>query len=142
MTSSILLATNADNPHIVGAYNFAATAEEKGKQLPRPSGYRILCAIPEAEKEFEDSEIGLIKADETMRNEETLTTVLFVVDLGPDSYQDPIKFPNGPWCKKGDFILVRPYAGSRLVIHGREFRIINDDSVEAVVDDPRGITRK
>ena len=142
MTSSILLATNADNPHVVGTYNFAATAEEKGKQLPRPSGYRILCAIPEAEKEFEDREIGLIKADETMRNEETLTTVLFVVDLGPDSYQDPIKFPNGPWCKKGDFILVRPYAGSRLVIHGREFRIINDDSVEAVVDDPRGITRK
>ena len=52
------------------------------------------------------------------------------------------RFPNGPWCKKGDFVLVRPHTGSRLVIHGREFRIINDDSVEAVVDDPRGIKRK
>jgi co-chaperonin GroES (HSP10) len=142
MTSSILLATDANNPQVVGAYNFAATAEEKGKQLPSPSGYRILCAIPEAEKEFEDSEIGLIKADETMRNEETLTTVLFVVALGPDCYQDPSKFPNGAWCKKGDFILVRPHSGSRLVIHGREFRIINDDTVEAVVADPRGIKRK
>ena len=140
MTSSILLATDANNPQVVGAYNFAATAEEKGKQLPRPSGYRILCAIPPREKEYEGS--GLIKADETMRNEETLTTVLFVVELGPDCYKDPNRFPSGPWCKKGDFILVRPYAGSRLVIHGREFRLINDDSVEGIVDDPRGITRK
>ena len=114
--------------------------EEKATQLPRPSGYRILCAIPEIEKEHDGS--GIIKADETIRNEELLTTVLFVVDLGPDCYKDAEKFPNGPWCKKGDFILVRPHAGSRLVIHGREFRIINDDTVEAVVDDPRGIKRK
>lgn len=117
-------------------------AEEKAKQLPKPSGYRILCAIPEADKQFEESEIGLMKADETMRNEETLTTVLFVVELGPDCYKDTTKFPSGPWCKQGDFILIRPYAGSRLVIHGREFRIINDDSVEGIVDDPRGIKRK
>ena len=117
-------------------------AEEKAKQLPKPTGYRILCAIPEAEKQYEDSEVGLIKADETMRNEETLTTVLFVVELGPDCYKDTTKFPTGPWCKQGDFVLVRPYAGSRLVIHGREFRIINDDTVEGIVDDPRGIKRK
>lgn len=113
--------------------------EEKATQLPKPSGYRILCAIPEQEKEFDS---GIAKADETMRNEETLTTVLFVVDLGPDCYQDTTRFPSGAWCKKGDFVLVRPYAGSRLVIHGREFRMINDDSVEGIVDDPRGIKRK
>jgi co-chaperonin GroES (HSP10) len=113
--------------------------EEKATQLPKPSGYRILCAIPEQEKEFES---GIAKADETMRIEETLTTVLFVVDLGPDCYADKVRFPSGPWCKKGDFILVKPYAGSRLVIHGREFRVINDDTVEGVVDDPRGIKRK
>jgi len=116
--------------------------EEKAKQLPKPSGYRILCAVPEADSEFEDSEIGLIKADETMRNEELLTTVLFVVDMGPDCYADKAKFPNGPWCKKGDFVLIRPNAGTRLLIHGREFRIIYDDNVEGVVEDPRGITRK
>ena len=113
--------------------------EEKATQLPKPSGYRILCAIPEVEKEYES---GLVKADLTVHNEEVLTTVLFVVELGPDCYQDKTRFPNGPWCKQGDFILVRPHSGSRLVIHGREFRIINDDSVEAVVDDPRGIKRK
>lgn len=115
------------------------TVDERATQLPKPSGYRILCAIPEADKEFES---GLIKADETMRVEETLTTVLFVVALGPDCYKDPSRFPTGPWCKEGDFILVRPNAGTRLVIHGREFRIINDDSVEGTVLDPRGIKRK
>jgi co-chaperonin GroES (HSP10) len=117
-------------------------AEEKAKQLPKPSGYKILCAIPEAEQEYEDSEVGIIKADETMRNEEVLTTVLFVVDMGPDCYMDKAKFPTGPWCKQGDFVLVRPNSGTRLVIHGREFRIINDDTVEGVVQDPRGIKRK
>jgi len=114
-------------------------AKEKAKQLPQPSGYRILCAIPEAEEEFES---GLIKADETMRYEELLTTVLFVVDMGPDCYADKTKFPSGPWCKKGDFILVRPNAGTRLLIHGREFRVIYDDNVEGTVEDPRGIKRK
>ena len=117
----------------------AKTQEEKGRQLPQPQGYRILCAIPEAEEAFDS---GIIKSDETRRHDELLTTVLFVVDLGPDCYQDKTRFPNGPWCKKGDFILVRPNSGTRLVIHDREFRIINDDSVEAVVDDPRGIKRK
>ena len=113
--------------------------EDKAKQLPKPSGYRILCAIPEAEDQYES---GLIKAEETMRHDEMLTTVLFVVDMGPDCYKDTSRFPNGPWCKQGDFVLVRPHAGTRLVIHDREFRLINDDSVEAVVEDPRGIKRK
>lgn len=140
MTDSILLATNASNPEVVGAYNFTASNEEKAKQLPKPSGYRILCAIPPTENEFEDS--SLVKADITIRNEELMTTVLWVVELGPDCYKDEKRFPNGPWCKKGDFVLVRPHSGSRLVIHGREFRIINDDSVEGVVEDPRGIKRK
>lgn len=135
--SEILLATNPSNPQVIGTVNMPDA--EKAAQLPRPSGYRILCAIPEMEKEYES---GLIKADETVRNEEILTTVLFVISLGPDCYKDAARYPNGPWCKQGDFILVRPNAGTRLVIHGREFRIINDDSVEAVVDDPRGIKRK
>jgi hypothetical protein len=140
MTTDILLATNPDNPVIIGS--LYKTQEEKAKQLPRPSGYHILCAIPEVEEEMDGSEIGLIKARETMLHEEILTTVLFVVDLGPDCYKDATRFPSGAWCKKGDFILVRPSTGSRLVIHGKDFRMINDDSVEGVVDDPRGIKRK
>lgn len=116
-----------------------ATEVERAAQLPTPSGYHILCAIPDVEKEYES---GLIKADITRQNEETLTTVLFVVELGPDAYKDEKRFPSGPWCKKGDFVLVRPHSGSRLVIHGREFRLINDDTVEGTVLDPRGIKRK
>ena len=116
-----------------------ATEVERAAQLPTPSGYRILCAIPEQEKETAS---GIALPDEHIRREELMTTVLFVVSLGPDCYADKGRFPTGPWCKQGDFILVRPNAGTRLVIHDREFRIINDDSVEAVVQDPRGIKRK
>lgn len=143
MTSDILIATNPDNPVIIGSLSQTKTAdllaEDKAKQLPQPTGYRILCAIPDVEKEFES---GLIKADETIMIEETLTTVLFVVAMGPDCYKDPARFPSGAYCKEGDFILIRPNSGSRLVIHGKEFRVINDDSVEGVVEDPRGIRRK
>ena len=115
------------------------TDERKAKQLPDPSGYRILCGIPNIEEQYES---GIIKSDMTLQHEELLTTVLFVVKMGPDCYKDVARFPSGPWCKEGDFILVRPHAGTRLKIHGREFRIINDDSVEGVVEDPRGISRK
>lgn len=130
--SEILIASNSDTV-------VPQTADEKASQLPRPSGYRILCAIPEVEKEYES---GLLKADQTLHHEEVLTTVLFVVKKGPDCYKDKDRFPTGDWCQEGDFILVRPNAGTRLVIHGKEFRIINDDSVEGTVDDPRGIKRK
>jgi co-chaperonin GroES (HSP10) len=116
------------------------TQEEakKARLLPEPKGYRILCAVPHVEEEFEG---GLIKAEDTKRVEEQTTVVLFVIKLGNLCYKDENRFPTGPWCKEGDFVLTRPYSGTRVVIHGREFRIINDDTVEAVVEDPRGIRR-
>ena len=116
-------------------------AEEKAKQLPDPKTFHMLCVVPEAMEEYQDSEVGLIKDSKTMRYEEVLTPVLFVVKVGPDAYKDATRFPSGPSCKEGDFVIVRPNSGTRLKIHGREFRIINDDSVEAVVEDPRGIAR-
>lgn len=134
--SEILIGANPDNPD--DATVLPETAEQKAKQLPDPSGYRILCAIPEIEQKFDS---GILKADITQQHEELLTTVLFVIKLGPDCYKDESRFPSGPWCKQGDFILVRPHTGTRVKIHGREFRIINDDSVEGVVEDPRGISR-
>lgn len=136
--TTILIGSNPDQPQIVGAIKLESTSEEKARALPEPSGYRILVAIPEQEKAFES---GILKADTTMHYEEVLSTVFFVVKMGQDCYKDSTRFPNGPWCKVGDFILARPNTGTRLKIHGREFRIINDDSVEAVVEDPRGITR-
>ena len=116
----------------------SASAEEKAKQLPDPVTYHLLCVLPEANEEYEG---GLIKASQTMHFEELLSPVLFVVKMGPDAFKDEKRFPSGPSCAVGDFILVRPNTGTRMKIHGREFRLINDDSVEAVVQDPRGIQR-
>ena len=113
-------------------------SEEKAKQLPEPSTYHLLCILPEATESYDN---GLIKADKTMQFEELLSPVLFVVKMGPDAFKDEKRFPSGPACKVGDFIIVRPNTGTRMKIHGREFRIINDDSIEAVVEDPRGIGR-
>jgi co-chaperonin GroES (HSP10) len=115
--------------------------EDKAKQLPDPKTFHLLCVVPEAMEEYADSEVGIIKSGQSMHYEEVLTPVLFVVKLGPDAYADKTRFPSGPSCKEGDFVIVRPNSGTRLKIHGREFRIINDDSVEAVVQDPRGISR-
>lgn len=134
--SELLIGSDPNDPN--ASTVLPATAEEKARQLPDPSGYRILCAIPEMEDTYDS---GLVKAGVTLQHEELLTTVLFVAKMGPDCYKDEKRFPSGPWCKVGDFILVRPHAGTRLKIHGREFRIINDDSVEGVVEDPRGISR-
>ena len=134
--SELLIATDPNAPE---ATSLPESAEDKAKQLPDPSGYRILVAIPEVEEKYES---GLIKADTTMHHEEVLSTVFFVVKMGPDCYKDATRFPTGAWCKEGDFIIVRANSGTRLDIHGREFRIINDDTVEGVVDDPRGIRRK
>ena len=135
--SELLIGSNPDD--VTATTVLPQTAEEKAKQLPDPSGYRILCGIPNIEETYDS---GILKSDVTIQNEELLTTVLFVVKMGPDCYKDKERFPSGPWCKEGDFVLVRPHAGTRLKIHGREFRIINDDSVEGVVEDPRGISRK
>lgn len=113
--------------------------DRKAKQLPEPAGFRLLCMVPKIDDTFGDSKI--LKADDTVRVEEQTTLVLFVAKIGKDAYQDKTRFPNGPLCKVGDFIITRAYSGTRLKIHGTEWRIINDDNVEAVVEDPRGISR-
>ncbi len=107
-------------------------------QLPEVKGYRILTAVPEAEEAYES---GILKAADKKKIEEHSTVVLFVMKLGDLAYKDEARFPSGPWCKEGDFVITRAYTGTRIKIHGKEFRIINDDTVEAVVSDPRGYER-
>ena len=131
--SDLNLATAVDLSNILNKQS-----EDKAKQLPDPATYHLLCVLPEIEEQYDS---GLIKAGQTMHFEEVLSPVLFVVKMGPDAYKDEKRFPSGPSCRVGDFVLVRPNTGTRIKIHGREFRIINDDSVEAVVQDPRGISR-
>jgi co-chaperonin GroES (HSP10) len=112
--------------------------EDKAKQIPNPKTYHLLCMLPEAKEEYEG---GLLKANQTMQYEELLSPVLFVAKMGPDAFKDEKRFPSGASCEVGDFVIVRPNSGTRMKIHGTEWRIINDDSVEAVVEDPRGIQR-
>ena len=117
------------------------TAEEKGTMLPEPSGFKLLCMVPDVSEKIDGTELDLVKPSEWARKEEHSTTVLFVMKAGPDAYKDAHKFPSGAWGKPGDFVIVRAYAGTRFKIYGKEFRFINDDQVEGVVDDPRGISR-
>lgn len=112
--------------------------QERGKMLPQPTGYKLLLILPEQEKEYAS---GILKSDNTLRNDEVASVVAFVAAMGPDCYADKAKFPSGPWCKLGDFVVIRPYGGVRIVVHGKEMRLVNDDAIEAVVDDPRGIKR-
>ena len=112
--------------------------ERKAKQLPDPTGYKLLIALPEPD---ERTEGGLYKAAETMHYEEIGSICGFVLKIGPDAYKDKKRFPSGPYCKEQDWIMMRSYSGTRFRIHGKEFRLINDDSVEAVVEDPRGIVK-
>ena len=113
--------------------------EEKARQVPDPVTYHLLCMLPKAEEEF--SETGILKSTTAMLHEELLSPVLFVAKIGPDAFKDEKRFPSGASCKVGDFIITRPNTGTRMKIHGTEWRLINDDSVEAVVQDPRGIQR-
>jgi|TARA_R110000823_G_scaffold277580_2_gene396121 co-chaperonin GroES (HSP10) len=108
------------------------------KKLPEPSGYRILVGLPQIEVKTEG---GIIKPDEILATESMSTVIGFVIKMGPDCYLDRERFPTGTYCKEGDFVLIRAFQGTRFKVHGEEFRIINDDNVEAVVDDPRGYSR-
>jgi co-chaperonin GroES (HSP10) len=113
--------------------------EDRGRMLPKPTGWKILCGVPDVSDKFDNTSI--VKAESLMKAEEHGTTVLFVLDVGPEAYADKEKYPSGPWCKPGDFVLVRTYSGTRFKIYGKEFRLLNDDQIDAVVEDPRGITR-
>ena len=107
-------------------------------KLPEPKGYKLLIAIPELDGKTEG---GVYMPDSLKSMEETASIIGYVIRVGTEAYSDESRFPSGPWCKEGDFIIFRSYSGTRFKVHGKEFRIINDDTVEAVVEDPRGYTR-
>ena len=120
------------------AINKPEVADNVKKQLPDPVGYKLLIAMPDAE---EKTKGGILKASQTLRDEEVSNICGYVIELGPDAYKDEGKFPNGPYCKKGDWVIFRSYSGTRMKVYGQEFRLINDDTVEAVVEAPTGVVR-
>jgi len=112
--------------------------EELEAQLPKPIGYRLLIALPQVQETFDN---GFIKADKTIFEEKILSIVGLVLDMGEEAYKDATRYPSGPWCKVGDYVLFRANTGTRFKVDGVEYRIMNDDSIEAVVANPRGVTR-
>jgi co-chaperonin GroES (HSP10) len=108
-------------------------------QLPVPVGYRVLIDLPQVPETFDNSLV--LKANTTKQAEHVLSTIGFVIDMGGQAYTDKERFPDGPWCKVGDYVMFRANTGTRFKIEGVEYRLMNDDSIEAVVADPRGITR-
>ena len=115
------------------------TPEEIEAQLPKPVGYRVLVALPQVEETF--GETGLLKSTTTMNQEHIMSIIGLVLDMGDQAYSDEDRFPSGPWCKAGDYVMFRMNTGTRFKVGGVEYRLMNDDSIEAIVADPRGITR-
>lgn len=110
--------------------------EAHANKLPRPTGYRILI-LP-----FSMSSItkgGIHLAKQTVDKERLATVVGYVVATGPDAYKDMNKFPDGAWCKEGDWVIFGRYAGSRFKIEGGEVRLLNDDEILATINNPEDI---
>tara|TARA_R110000796_G_scaffold6645_3_gene23324 strand:- start:2003 stop:2392 length:390 start_codon:yes stop_codon:yes gene_type:complete len=120
-------------------YKEAENDEELDLQIPTPVGYRVLVAMPEVENTYGES--GILKSNNDMHNEYIMSTIGVVLDMGKEAYSDKERFPTGPWCKTGDYVMFRANTGTRFRVGGVEYRLMNDDSIEAVVNDPRGVTR-
>ena len=125
---------------IVPKHGWDGKAVEKQKKelekVPNPSGYRITLFPLKLDSKTKS---GIILTDDTVQESQLTTNICKVLKVGPDAYKDKDKFPTGPWCKQDDWVLITRYAGSRIRIDGGELRIINDDEILAVIDDPRDI---
>ena len=116
-----------------------AQAEKKKNEvekIPQPSGWRMVLFPLKLQGKTKG---GVLLTDDTVTESQVTTNICKVLKMGPECYKDKEKFPSGPWCKEGDWVLITRYAGSRILIDGGELRIINDDEILAVVDDPRDI---
>ena len=108
-------------------------------QLPRPVGYRVLIAMPEIEETFADTKV--LKTTTIIHQEHIMSIIGLVLDMGDQAYSDVERFGDTPWCKVGDYVMFRANTGTRFKVGGIEYRLMNDDSIEAVVNDPRGVSR-
>lgn len=106
------------------------------ERMPQPTGWRILILPYRGAKQ---SKGGVLLADETIERNSLATVVGYVLMVGPEAYADKNKFTSGPWCKKGDWVMIGRYAGTRFRIEGGEVRIINDDEVIATISDPADV---
>jgi co-chaperonin GroES (HSP10) len=113
--------------------------QEFEAQLPKPVGYRLLIALPQVSDTYEGTKV--LRTDKERDREHIMSIIGLVVDMGDQCYSDPDRFPTGAWCKPGDYVMFRMNSGTRFRMGDTEYRLMNDDSIEAVVADPRGIQR-
>jgi len=113
--------------------------EELEAQLPIPVGYHLLVAMPEVEDKYEDSSI--LKSVDAMNREAVMSIIGLVLGMGDQAYSDKDRFSTGAWCEVGDYVMFRANTGTRFNVRGAEYRLMNDDSIEAIVKDPRGVAR-
>lgn len=111
-------------------------AESMRERLPRPTGWRVI-VLPYGGARR--SKGGIELAHETIERQQLTTTCAYVLSVGPLAYKDTSKFPDGPWCKEGDWIIFGRYAGARMGIDGGEIRILNDDEILATIKNPEDI---
>jgi co-chaperonin GroES (HSP10) len=139
MTDASVSLGSVSTDAIADKINPEPTEAQLEAAIPKPTGYHILVAMPKVADTFGES--GIIKADQTMKHETILSMVGLVLDMGPQAYNDKERFPDGPWCEQGDYVMFRMNSGTRFKVAGQEYRLINDDTVEATVADPSAITR-
>ena len=117
---------------------YSPTLKVASEGLPVPRGYRLLVAMPQMQ---EKTQGGIYLPDKEKDRESTASIFGKVIKMGDDAYMDAGKFPNGPWCDEGDWVVFRSYSGTKFKIDNQEYRLINDDTVEGVVNDPSNIER-
>tara|TARA_Y100001937_G_C6904278_1_gene234713 strand:+ start:132 stop:563 length:432 start_codon:yes stop_codon:yes gene_type:complete len=135
---STIKVNNADLEMMTTAAKAQLSDEDLELQLPKPVGYRLLVAMPEVEKTFDGTNV--LKTDSVIHNEHIMSIIGVVLDMGEEAYKDKERFTT-PWCKVGDYVMFRANTGTRFKVAGVEYRLMNDDSIEAVVADPRGVSR-
>ena len=110
-------------------------SKKESSKLPKPTGWRLL-VLPFKMKE--KTKGGIIMSDVTIERQQVASQCGLVVALGDQCY-DKERYPEGPWCKKGDWVVFARYAGSRIQIDGGEVRLLNDDEILATIENPEDI---
>jgi co-chaperonin GroES (HSP10) len=114
----------------------AEQVTELKKHIPQPTGWRVVVLPYRGARKTKG---GIELADQTLERQQLTTTCAYVLAVGPLAFKDTSKFPDGAWCKEGDWIIFGRYAGARMAIDGGEIRILNDDEILALVSDPEDI---
>ena len=108
-------------------------------KLPKPTGWRLLVLPFKME---EKTKGGIVLAETTLERQQVASQVGLVMAMGPQCYKDKERYPEGPWCKVGDWVIFARYAGSRIQIEGGEIRLLNEDEILATIKNPEDILHK